>query len=148
VVTARLIGRGEGMQVAELGPGHGAHLRGGVQLHRAGAQRDHRLHEREVAALQAGQVTEHLRLGLVLVEHRMPQEAALAGQGAGADVRAGRKGVHVCAGLPEGRQEVAQVLHGHGLVQGHADAAVPEVAQVDAAGQGRGEHIRRRRGPG
>ncbi len=41
LVTARLFGRSEGMQLTELGPRHGKHLAGGIELHRARAERDH-----------------------------------------------------------------------------------------------------------
>ena len=40
-VAGGLVGGGEGMEVAELGPGDGDHLAGGVELHGAGAEGDH-----------------------------------------------------------------------------------------------------------
>jgi len=41
-VARGLLGRREGMQLAEFRPRHGQHLAGRVQLHRARAERDHR----------------------------------------------------------------------------------------------------------
>lgn len=55
----------EGVDVGKLGPGDGDHLRGGVQLHRARSQTDHRRVQGQVLVLQALQVPQHL--GLLIV---------------------------------------------------------------------------------
>ena len=68
-VPSALVGRRVRVDPAELGPRHGLHLRGRVQLHRARAQRDHRAVQREVTVGEAAQVPQHLRLGPVAVEH-------------------------------------------------------------------------------
>jgi hypothetical protein len=68
-VAAGLFGRRERVQPAELGPGDGEHLARGVELHRARAERDHRVAEREVLRLQPADVAEHLVLGVIAVEH-------------------------------------------------------------------------------
>ncbi|MCY1406434.1 hypothetical protein D9M71_217010 [compost metagenome] len=66
------------MQVGELRPGDGDHLAGGVELHGAGAQRDHRLVQRQVLVLQLLEVTQHLGLAVVAIEHRMLEITAAA----------------------------------------------------------------------
>ena len=73
-VAGGLFAGREGVQAPELGPGHGEHFRGGVELHGAGAQRDHGAGEREVARLQLADVAEHLGLGMVAVEDGMSEE--------------------------------------------------------------------------
>ncbi len=81
VVALRLVGRGERVELAELRPRHRDHLGRGVELHRARAERDHRLREREVARLQPRHVAQHLGLGVVAVEDRVREERAPAGVG-------------------------------------------------------------------
>jgi hypothetical protein len=51
-IARGLLGRRERMDVAELRPGHRDHLGGGVELHRAGAERDHRAVQRQVLVRQ------------------------------------------------------------------------------------------------
>ena len=58
----------------KLRPGHRQHLAGRVQLHRAGAERDHRGGERKVLRLEPADVAQHLRLGVVRVEDRMREK--------------------------------------------------------------------------
>jgi hypothetical protein len=87
-VALRLVERGEGVHLRELGPGDGNHLGGGVELHGAGAERDHGVVQRQVAVLQALQIAQHAVLGVVGVEHRMGQDRLAPlqrnGDGAGA----------------------------------------------------------------
>ncbi len=78
-VAVGLGGGGERVDRGELGPRHRLHLGGGVELHRARAQRDHRPVEGHVAVGQLAQVAQHLGLGAVLVEHRVGEELAGAG---------------------------------------------------------------------
>ena len=54
------------------------HLGGGVELHGAGAERDHPAVEREVPIRQRAQIAQHRRLAVVGVEHRMGQIGRLA----------------------------------------------------------------------
>src|SRR2546429_321802 len=49
------------------------HLGGGVELHRARAERDHSRCERQVAPFEPLDVAQHLRLGAVAMEHRVRQ---------------------------------------------------------------------------
>ena len=64
------------MQVGQLGPCDGHHLAAGVELHGAGAERDHGVCEGQVPVLQALQVAEHLVLAVVGVEDGSLQELA------------------------------------------------------------------------
>ena len=81
-VTARLGGGRERMQFAELGPRHREHLGGGVELHRARAERDHRVDEGKVLCFEALDVAQHLVLGVVAVEGRGGEEGCLARESA------------------------------------------------------------------
>ena len=72
--------RSERMQTRQLRPGDRLHLRGGVELHRAGAQRDHRPVQRQVLVGQRAQPAQHRRLAVVGVEDRVRQVDALAQQ--------------------------------------------------------------------
>ena len=73
-VALGLVGGGERVEVRELRPRDRQHLGRGVELHRAGAERDHRAVEREVAVGQPAQVAEQLVLAVVAVEDRVGEE--------------------------------------------------------------------------
>ena len=64
-VAGRLLDRCEWVQAGELRPRHRDHLGRGIQLHRAGAERDHRRVEADVLPLEAADVAHHLRLGVM-----------------------------------------------------------------------------------
>ncbi|EHK82903.1 putative metal-dependent RNase [Rhodococcus pyridinivorans AK37] len=132
----RLIRRSEGVQTRELGPGDGFHLGGGVELHRARAQRDHRPVEGEVLVGQAPQVTHHRGLGAVAGERRMLQELAGAGKG----LRQRRSLGGVPGGDAEGAQDRVDVRRGGGLVARDRHVIVVDPVQVDAGLEGGGEH--------
>ena len=66
------------MHGAELQEGEGQHLGRGVELHGAGPERDHGPIQRDVASRQVLQITQHLGLGVIGLEHRMAQEEAAA----------------------------------------------------------------------
>ena len=78
-VALGLVERGERVERAELGPGDRRHLGGGVELHRAAAERDHRPVEGDVLVGQRPQVAEHLGLGAVGGEHRVGEVLAWCG---------------------------------------------------------------------
>jgi hypothetical protein len=65
LVALGLVEGGEGVDVGELGPGDGDHLGGGVQLHGAGAEGDHAVHQRQVLGLQPVDVPQQLVLRVV-----------------------------------------------------------------------------------
>ena len=145
-VPARLRGRREGMHVPELRPGDRLHLRGGVELHRARAEGDHRRVEADVLALEPLQVAHHLQLGAMPVEDRVGQERRgapqrfrpgrgrqrLVGGGAGAGRGAG--------GAREHLRDRVHVGAGRRLVEGDADVAARVIAEVDPRGLRRRPH--------
>ena len=73
-VAVGLVERRERVDRRELGPGDGLHLGRRVQLHRAGAERDHRAVERDVAAGERAQVAQHLGLRAMRAEHGVREE--------------------------------------------------------------------------
>ena len=78
-----MVRRRVGVESRELGPADGQHLDRGVELHRAGAEWDHRGVEGEILRLEAVQVAEHLVFPAVAVEHRMAEEVAGPGEHGG-----------------------------------------------------------------
>ena len=86
-VALGLVGRAERVELPELGPGDRRHLGGGVELHRAAAQRDHRPVERDVHVGEAAQVAEQLGLGAVGAEHGVGEVVAACGRAARAAPR-------------------------------------------------------------
>ena len=115
---------GEGVEVAELGPGDGDHLGGGVELHGAGAEGDHGAVEGEVAVGEAADVAEHLGLGVVLVEDGVGEDGAgaleVGGDGLGGfdAANAGTSGakqdqrVSMRAGVVVSSSEMASLVSG------------------------------------
>ncbi len=73
-IAGALVGGGERVDGGELGPADRFHLGGGVQLHRARAERDHRAVECEVAIAQLPEPPQHLVLGAELVEAAIGEE--------------------------------------------------------------------------
>ena len=69
------------MQLCELRPRDRKHFRRRVQLHRAGAERDHRSRERKIARLQTAEVAEHFRFSVMRVEDGMSEEGGIAACG-------------------------------------------------------------------
>ena len=120
------------MNRGELRPRHRDHLRRRVQLHGAGAQRDHRRVEADVLALQRLDVAHHLGFRMMRIEDRVRQVARRAPQRRRQIVTAGGKRRR--GGLPsrlgEGRDDVQGILVRHRLVERDADAAVG-VPQID-----------------
>ena len=92
-MTGGLIDRREGVQVGQFRPGDRHHLAHCVELHGAGAERDHRMVERQIAVLQALEVAQHVVLAVMAMEHRVRQDRVAALQG-------GRQGLvqfaHLC----------------------------------------------------
>ena len=77
-VALRLLGGREGVDAVELGPGDRDHLGRGVELHRARAEGDHAVDERDVALRQLEDVTQHLVLRLVVGEDGVRHEGGRA----------------------------------------------------------------------
>ncbi len=141
-VAALLVRGGEGVNLSELAPRHGDHLACGVEFHRARAQRDHRVRQRQVPPLQTEHVPQHLVLAVVALEDRVREVGAGPGRPRGQRPRLGERSLaRSIAG--DGRDHRRQVRPGRRLVEAHADGAVAEVSQVDARGAGRVEHVPR-----
>mmetsp|Transcript_17577 Transcript_17577/g.68183 ORF Transcript_17577/g.68183 Transcript_17577/m.68183 type:complete len:216 (-) Transcript_17577:1276-1923(-) len=136
-VALCLVAGNEGMDVVDRGPGNGLHLGGRVQLHRAGAERDHRSGERDVLLRQLVHVPLHLQLRMVRVEHWVSEVRRVAHE---LQVRC----VRVSAleelldrryfVLPEGLEcleDLLHVLRRRGLVQRERGARTIEHSQIE-----------------
>ncbi|KAG1453607.1 hypothetical protein G6F57_015691 [Rhizopus arrhizus] len=152
LVAQRLVGRHQRMDLRELRPGHRNHLGGGVELHRARAQRDHRAIQGQILVGQAAQVAQHVGFGLHAGEDRVRQDGAFAGHRSGDAARGGgvqRVDVQFdIIALQAGGEHVDQRLQvgrGDGLVKRHRQAGAVAAAPVDVlalggrqGGRGRG----------
>ncbi len=112
LIAGRLVERRERVLARELRPGHRHHLGGRVQLHRAGAERDHRRVEADVLVFEAPDVAHHLGFGVMRVEDRVrevprpaPQPVRQRARIAGRGERDGLCG----AGLGEHRNDLEHV---------------------------------------
>ncbi len=153
LVPRRLIPRREGVQAVELAPAHRHHLGRGVELHGAGAERDHRRGEREVPRLEPLDVAQHLGLRVVPVEDRVLQVGGRPGQ------RGGDRALRFDADVVqherqrfverEDGDQVGQVAEGHRLVERDAESGrrkrtevdLPHPGRVEQAGQGPLGHL-------
>ncbi len=142
MVAFRLVGRAERVQLGEFRPGDRDHLGGGVQLHGAGAQRDHRLVQGQILALQGVHVAHHLGFAVVAVKHRMGEDCVVAQHGRldGAAVMRHLfvEGIHIQAVVIT-QQDVEQDLNiftRGGLIQGNAHRIEDIAAQVNLCGFG------------
>ncbi len=134
------------MDRPDLGPGDRRHLGRRVELHGAGAERDHRGGERQVARLQALDVAQHLVLGVEGVEHRVRQvvrrprvrrrEIELGPFRQALGRQAGR-----AVSCPEDREQILDVGGGGRLVERDADRPLPQLAQVDPPRLGGGQDL-------
>ena len=132
VVAAGLVGGGERVQIGKARPGDRQHLRGGVELHGARAQRDHAVDQAVVLIDQPGGVAQERVLGGVRREHRVAEVIGVAdGQRAGG-LRRGR----LVVAVGQRRGQPRQLVVGHGLVERHVHQATAGVAHVEARVQG------------
>ena len=138
-VARGLLVRGERVQLGELRPADRLHLGGRVQLHRAGAQRDHRPVERDIEVGQPPQVPQHRGLAAVGVEHRVGQELAVPPQPGGQHV--GSIGHEVAIAPGERRHHLPQLRLGRGLVAGDLHRVRPRRVQVVAGRAGPGRRL-------
>ncbi|MCY1505208.1 hypothetical protein D9M68_394050 [compost metagenome] len=141
LVAQGLVPWGEGVQLGEFRPGDGDHLTGGVELHGAGAQGNHRLVQRQVLVLQLLEVTQHLGFAVVGIEHRMAQVAAAARQvgrdAADDDGLVQLADVETVVGAEEDAEELFHGVRRAGFVEADPQLAAAEDAQVDARRLGR-----------
>ena len=77
-IPARLFGGRERMKRTEFRPGDWNHLGGGVELHGAGAERNHRAVERQIAISEFAHITQQFGLGPVAVKDRMLRKGKCA----------------------------------------------------------------------
>ena len=135
-VARRVVDGGEGVQTAKRTPGHGHHLGGRVELHRARAQGDHAVHEAVILLLQRKNVAQHLGLALARAKHRMRQKRRRPRNPRGPVLLRcrRRRGAFVGAG-EQGDQRLHIVIAG-GFVEGDAERGRIEIAQRDAGGAG------------
>ena len=88
-VADGVLGGRERVQVGEARQRHRLHLGGGVELHGAGAERDHAAVERVVARRQLAQVAQHRGLAVVGREHLVREVRRGAAQRLGQRVAGG-----------------------------------------------------------
>ena len=139
LVALSLVAGHQGVYAGESCEAQGEHLGGGVELHRARAERNHGVGQRYVLAVQAFDVAHHLRLGVVEVEDLVGQVGSRAAQGFGDAAGFGQcpGGSPVGAdGLAEECHQLVEGLIVGSLVDAEADGAVGQVEQVDLMLQG------------
>ena len=74
MVTFGLINWNVGVQVAKLRPAEGEHLDGGIQLHRAGTERDHGVCQGEIPSFQFLNVPHQLSFRMIAVKNILHHE--------------------------------------------------------------------------
>mmetsp|Transcript_2883 Transcript_2883/g.7059 ORF Transcript_2883/g.7059 Transcript_2883/m.7059 type:complete len:500 (+) Transcript_2883:901-2400(+) len=139
-VPSCLVNRDEGVHLIELRPSDGNHLRGCVEFHRAGTKRDHGMLKAQVLAREVEDVTKHLRLGVVLVEHRLLHERRRAAERADIarrDFRLERLGRELWVrARVESAEQSSEVVAADGLVEGDGDGRRREAAHIDVLRDG------------
>ena len=129
------------MDVGQLGPAHGLHLYGGVELHRARAERDHRAVEGDVAVYEPAHVAHQLGLAVEGREDRVRQRRSGAPVAGGPRVADQAVQDPEVGGVAEGSPHRLQVGAGRGLVHAGRDGVGVHPAQVHARGQRYGDHL-------
>ena len=135
-----LIRRCEGVDGRKLRPAQRHHFRRRVQLHGAGAKRDHRPVQRQIAVREATHVAHHLGLGPVHVEDRMRQIFRLAVHVLRHPVLGAE--IVICAHDAKGTPDRLDGLGARGLIDRDPHTGFTHATQVDALING-GFHHRR-----
>ena len=128
------------MQRGELRPGQRNHLGGGVELHGAGAQWNHRAIERKIAIAQLAHIAQQLRLGAMGVEYRMGQERAPTLQLAWQRVARAGFDIRVSKAAAECAPHRLDDIRRRGLVQRDAERALAD-PQIDLFGARAGDDL-------
>ena len=81
-VAGDIFERGVRVDVCEVGPRHGDHLGGGIQLHRARTKRNHRAVECEIFVGESSQISQHVGLRAVVAKRRLVEKLVVAQQSA------------------------------------------------------------------
>ena len=110
------------MYVGEARPGDRLQAGGGVELHGARAQWDHRAVQREVLVAERADVAHHLRLGVDAVERLVGEELG------GALQRRGNARGTLGSGGAEASQQRLDVGVGGVLAEGHPDGGLIDCA--------------------
>ncbi|VUC29849.1 unnamed protein product [Clonostachys rosea] len=139
LVAGGLLDRSEGVDVGEARVGDGEHFGGGVELHGAGAERDHGVDEGQILVSKVVNVSQKLGLGVVLVEDGVCEEGGLAlevGGDGGVGVESTVQtllngGVEVLLSHVEALEKLAKALQRDTLVEGEAQLGLADLAKVD-----------------
>ena len=140
-VALRLIARREGMNRGPLRPRERHHLHTGIQLHRAGAERDHRGRQRKVLGLERAHVAEHLVLCVITGEHCEGQQRRAAYERLG-PARVGLFQLGLQRTANQGARHGLHLGKGAPLVECDSHTA-RERAEVKAGSQRGGHRLRR-----
>ncbi|CAH0038163.1 unnamed protein product [Clonostachys rhizophaga] len=144
LVARSLLDRGEGVDVGESGVGDGKHFGGGVELHCAGAERDHGVDEGEILVTKVVDISQKLGLRVVLVEYGVLEEGGLALE-VGGDGRVGIEstvqtllngGIEILLSHVEALEKLAQALQRDTLVKRESQLGLTDLAQVDVEERG------------
>ncbi|CAG9942264.1 unnamed protein product [Clonostachys rosea f. rosea IK726] len=139
LVAGSLLNRGEGVDVGESGVRDGEHFSGGVELHGAGAERDHGVDEGEILVSKV-----KLSLRVVLVEDGVLEEGSLALE-VGGDGRVGiestvqtllNSGIKILLSHVEALEKLAQALQRDTLMKREAQLGLADLAEVDVEERG------------
>ena len=138
-VALGVLRRSERVQVREARQRHRLHLRGRVELHRAGTQRDHASVQCVVPRREAAQVAQHLGLAVVAGEDLVGEVGRRAGQPGGHPLdRLGRR-----RGDPERGMDPPQCPGGADLGERQADGVLVDEQQVQPLGARCGDDLAR-----
>ncbi|CAI6084484.1 unnamed protein product [Clonostachys chloroleuca] len=138
LVARSLLNGGERVDVGESGVRDGEHFGGGVELHGAGAERDHGVDEGEILVSKVVDVSQKLSLGVVLVEDGVLEEGGLALE-VGGDGRVGVEstvqtlldgGIEILLSYIEALEKLAQALQRDTLL------GLTDLAKVDVEERG------------
>lgn len=143
LVPLNLVLRSEWVNIAELRPGQRNHAAGAIELHRAATQRDHGVDKTEVLGGQVVNVSEHLGLGVVLVEDRVGQDFGGALQvgsdsGPGGFCQVGKCDERLVGCSRENVDQIDQLLRCNTFVESDPDAALVDLSKVDSSSDGGG----------
>jgi hypothetical protein len=137
LVTRSLLNGGEGVDVVDTRVGNRKHLGCGVELHCAGAKRNHGVNEGDILGLEVVDVSKELGLGVVLVEDRLLEVAGLSlERSRDLVIEEGsliRRKSRLELGLrnAKGLDEVTEALKGDTLVKREANLVLSNTAKVN-----------------
>jgi hypothetical protein len=137
LVTRSLLNGGEGVDVVDTRVGNRKHLGCGVELHCAGAKRNHGVNEGDILGLEVVDVSKELGLGVVLVEDRLLEVAGLSlERSRDLVIEEGsliRRKSRLELGLrnAKGLNEVTEALKGDTLVKREANLVLSNTAKVN-----------------